>query len=221
VSGQPETGEPGNARRPRDAIVLIADVVSSRSDFAGSTAALERLARELDHMYADRRLAAFDYTQGDELQGLLQGTADPFMAVLPPALAEPPLRLRWGIARGEVEAGRGPATRRTGPAFLAARAAIREADRRRVGLVARTGRPRIDEILDDLAPLLPMLLEDLSRRQREIGRLILVERLRQADVAARLKVTRATVSVAHGRGRIGGIAGLERVLHRLFDGSLA
>ena len=201
-------------------IVLIADVVRSRASFATSTAALARLARELDQRYADVRLARFDYTQGDELQGLLAPGADPFEAVLRPALAEPPLRLRWGIARGPVEPGRGPATRRTGPAFVAAREAIRQAARRRVGLVARSGQPAVDELLDDLAPLLPMLLEDLSARQREIGRLILLEGMRQADVAARLNVTRATVSVAAGRGRLAGIAGLARALRRLFGGPI-
>jgi DNA-binding CsgD family transcriptional regulator len=206
-----------NAERV-DAIVLIADVVHSRADFAGSTAALERLARDLDTRYADHRLAVFDYTQGDELQGLLDTDANPFSALLTAALDEPPLLLRWGIARGAVEAGSGPATRRTGPAFLLAREAIRHAVRSRVGLVARTGLPQVDSILDDLTPLLPTLLEDLSPRQREIARLVLVEGLRQADVAARLNVSRATVSVAFGRGRIAGIAGLERALHKLFRG---
>jgi hypothetical protein len=44
--------------------------------------------------------------------------------------------------------------------------------------------------------------------------------MRQTDVAARLHVTRATVSVAAGRGRLAGIAGLTQALRRLFQGPL-
>ena len=197
-------------------IVLVADVVASRADYAGSSVALRALARELNGHYRDERLASFDYTQGDELQGVLTPTADPFAAVLLPALAARPLRMRWAIVRGSVVPGRGPATRRSGAAFVGARAAITEAARTRVGLLTRTGDGALDGLLADLCPLLPVLLEDLSVRQREIARLMLIDGLRQSEVAKQLALSRPTVSVAHARGRIDRIAGLVRALRALF-----
>lgn len=68
-------------------------------------------------------------------------------------------------------------------------------------LAIRTGDPRSDELLDSLAPLLAELLAGLTERQRTVARLLLVERLRQADVAQRLGIRRATVSVMAGRLR--------------------
>ena len=206
-----------NATTPAVGIVLIADVVGSRADYARSSTALGSLARDLNRHYEDERVARFDYTQGDELQGVLKASADPFAAVLLPALAERPLRMRWAIVRGSVAPGRGPATRRSGPAFVDARAAISAAARTRIGLVARTGDPTRDALLADLCPLLPALLDDLSVRQREIARLMLIDGLRQADVAQRLGLSRPTVSVAHARGRIDRIAGLVRALRSLFS----
>ena len=205
-----------NLKTPVVGIVLIADVIGSRADYARSSTALAALARELNRRYEDERVARFDYTQGDELQGVLDQSADPFSAVLLPALAERPLRMRWAIVRGSVAPGRGPATRRSGAAFVDARAAIIAAARTRVGLVARTGDAARDALLADLCPLLPALLEDLSVRQRQIARLMLVDGLRQADVAERLRLSRPTVSVAHARGRIDRIAGLLRALRALF-----
>ena len=56
---------------------------------------------------------------------------------------------------GDVEPGSGPATERTGPAFLVAREAIARARAHRDGLVALTGDPEADALLADLGPLLP------------------------------------------------------------------
>ncbi len=205
-----------NASTPAVGIVVIADVIGSRANYARSSTALAGLARDLNRHYEDERVARFDYTQGDELQGVLKASADPFSAVLLPALAEQPLRMRWAIVRGSVAPGRGPATRRSGAAFLEARAAISAAGRTRIGLVARTGDATRDALLADLCPLLPTLLDDLSVRQREIARLMLVDGLRQVEVAQRLGLSRPTVSVAHARGRIDRIAGLVRALRALF-----
>src|SRR5207249_2630795 len=78
-------------------------------------------------------------------------------------------------------------------------------------VAAMTGDPRTDELLDGTAPLLGELLEDLTRRQREIARLMLVEGLRQSEVADRLGGSRATVSVAAERAHIRSIGELARV----------
>jgi DNA-binding CsgD family transcriptional regulator len=193
------------------AIVLFGDVVRSRRDPEGSSAWLRTLCGALEVAYApEERVASFGFTQGDELQGLLVPTADPFRAVLLGALHEDARPMRWSIALGEVVPGSGPAIERAGPAFLRARDGLTAAKLHRDGLVARTGEPGADRLLGDLGPLLAELLAQLTPSQTRIARLMLLEDLRQADVADALGVSRATVSVAHARGHI-------RSIDRLLD----
>jgi RNA polymerase sigma factor (sigma-70 family) len=198
------------------AFVLFGDVVRSRDDSSGSTTWLRALTAELERAYprADR-LAPFAFTQGDELQGLLRITADPFEAVLRATLAEAAVPMRWVVAAGPVEPGRGPATQRTGPAFLAARELLEAARARRDRLLVTVGGEPADTLLAELAPLLADLLADLTDRQRAIARLMLVERLRQSEVAERLGVSRATISVMAERARIRRLDGLVAALRRI------
>jgi hypothetical protein len=198
-------------------IVLFGDVVHSRRDATGSTAWLRTLADELAETYpAGLRLAPFEFTQGDELQGLLAANADPVAAVLRGSLHPETRPMRWVVAAGEVDPGTGPATQRTGPAFLRARERVAEAATRRDGLLMSTGDDAADRLLDDLAPLLAALLGDLTERQRVIGRLILVEGLRRSEAAARLNVRRATISVAADRAHLRSIARLADALRTIF-----
>ena len=62
-------------------IVLFGDVVASRG-VPRSADWLRSLREELDAAYGDERLAPFEFTQGDELQGLLAPAADPFEAAV-------------------------------------------------------------------------------------------------------------------------------------------
>ena len=203
------------------AIVLFGDVVDSRLD-AGATAYLRSLRADLDAAYPrPDRLAAFGFTQGDELQGLLAVDADPFVAVARAALRPDARAMRWAIVVGAVEEGSGPATERTGPAFHAARDLLAEARTRREGLVVRTGDPAADALLDDIAPLGPTLLDDLTARQREVGRLILLDGLRRSEAAGRLQVSRATVSVIADRGRIRQLGQLMHGLLTIFRDGVA
>lgn len=196
--------------------MLFGDVVRSRTDAPAATAWLRELIAELERTYSpEERLATFAFTQGDELQGLLRPTADPFLAVLRGTLSDHAQPMRWAIVAGSIEPGRGPATERTGPAFLAARVLLDMARARREGLQVRVGEERADALLAGLAPLLADLLADLTDRQRSIARLMLVEGLRQSEVAERLGVSRATISVMAERARIRRIEELLGVLRRL------
>jgi RNA polymerase sigma factor (sigma-70 family) len=204
------------------AFVLFGDVVRSRVDAPAGTAWLRELITELETVYPrSARLAPFAFTQGDELQGLLRSEADPFEAVLRGTLNERALPMRWVIVAGAVEPGHGPATERTGPAFLAARTLLEQARARRDGLVVRVGDARADDLLAELAPLLADLLADLTERQRSIARLMLVDRLRQSEVAERVGVSRATISVMAERARIRRIEGLLAVLRRIVADGVA
>jgi hypothetical protein len=197
-------------------IVVFGDVVRSRRDAPASTAWLRALAAELGEAYppADR-LADFEFTQGDELQGLLAPGVDPLGIVLRAGLHPDALQMRWVVVAGEVDPGRGPATQRTGPAFLRARERMAEAGAQRVGLVVDSGDERTNALLDDIAPALAELLGDLTKRQRVVARLLLVDGLRRSEAAVALNVTRATVSVAAERAHVRSIGRLASVLSRM------
>ena len=196
------------------ALVLLGDVIGSRKDRAGSTAWLRVLVAELDDAYGDRRLAPFDFTQGDELQGLLVAEADPLVAVLHAALGQAARPIRWVCVRGAVDAGEGPATQRTGQAFLAAREAIAAARHGQERLVVRTGRSDVDELLAEMTPALADLLEGLTARQRAVARLALIDGLRQSEVAEKLGVRRATISVSFGRAKVQSVQRLAAAIRR-------
>lgn len=201
--------------------MLFGDVVRSRRDSSGSTAWLRTLVEELEIAYPpDERLANFEFTQGDEIQGLLATQSDPIVAIIRAALHPDRRPMRWVVVAGEIDPGRGPATQRTGAAFLQARELLANAASRRDGLLIATGDPATDRLLDDLAPLLAELLADLTPRQRAIGQLLLVEGLRRSEAAARLNVSRATVSVAADRAHLRSISRLAHALAALFSGGL-
>ena len=203
------------------AIVLFGDVVDSRMDPAAATAWLRTLCMELDMLYAEDRVAGFGFTLGDELQGLLTPSADPFRAVLHAGLHDGYRVMRWAVAAGPIEAGTGPATERSGQAFIAARQALGDARRHHDRLVVRTGDPRADDLLDDLAPLLVELLDGMSDKQRVVARLLVGEGLRQAEAADRLGVARATISVVARRARARSIGRLTRALRTIFAEGIA
>lgn len=202
------------------ATVLFGDVVDSRRD-AGASGFLRSLRDELEAAYGADRLAPAGFTQGDEVQVLLAPGADPFRAVVRAALRPDARGLRWAVVAGAVEPGPGPATERSGPAFHAAREAIERAKVRREGLVATTGDPGADALLAELGPLLPALLAELTPRQREVGRLLLVDGMRRAEAAERLHVSRATVSVIADRGRIRHLGRLASSLATIFRDGVA
>jgi DNA-binding NarL/FixJ family response regulator len=181
------------------------------------------LVADLDTAYpSSERLARFEFTQGDEIQGLLAPDADPLRAVLRAALHPERIEMRWVIVRGDVDPGRGPATQRSGAAFIAARERLVAAAARRERLAVVTGDATVDGLLDGITPLFVDLLAELTARQREIAWLLLVEGLRRADVAERLGVSRATISVAADRAHLrslGDVAGVIRTLFgRIPDG---
>jgi predicted DNA-binding protein (UPF0251 family) len=197
------------------ATVVFGDVVGSRDD-PGTPEFLRALRDDLEAAYGTQLLAPVGFTQGDELQVLLAPRSDPFQAVLRAALRADARGIRWAIVAGDVLAGSGPATERTGPAFLAARELLDRSRVRRLGLLATTGEPAADGLLDELGPVLAALLDELTDRQREVARLILVEDLRRADAAERLGVSRATVSVIAARARVRHVGALAGALARIF-----
>ena len=203
------------------ALVLFGDVVRSGRDRVEAAAWLRDLVATLDEAYGELRLAPFDFTQGDELQGLLTPDADPLVAVLRAALGPGARQVRWVCVWGGVDPGQGPATQRTGQAFLAAREAIEGARQARERLVILTGNPGADALLGGMAPALVDLLDGLTEHQRLVARLALLDGLRQAEVAERLGIRRATTSVAFGRARVNSIGRLSAAIRRTCEAASA
>jgi len=202
------------------ALVLFGDVIRSRRDSVAATAWLRTLTADLAEAYpASDVHAPFEFTQGDELQGLLVASADPMRAILRAALLPNRVAMRWVVVAGEVDPGSGPATQRSGPAFITARERLAVAAARRELLAAVSEDPAANRILDVLAPVLGELLSDLTRRQREIAWPILVEGLRRSEAAEQLRVSRATVSVAADRAHVRSIGELARLVHTLLTGT--
>jgi hypothetical protein len=175
----------------------------------------------LDDAFAEHRRARFGFTQGDELQGLLDIGGDPFALILHVSLDRDALPMRWAIAIGDVDPGRGPATERSGRAFIAAREALTEARRQRAAIALRTDHADTDEILAGTAPALMVLLAELTERQRLVARLLLLEGLKQADAADRLRIARPTVSVLAERAHVREIGGLAAALRTILAGATA
>lgn len=203
------------------AVVLFGDVVRSRERSRAAVAWLESLCRLLDALYGSERLAAFEFTQGDELQGLLRPAADPFRAVLEAALRphdgpDGVPAMRWAVVHGQVDRGRGPATRRTGDAFVLARQTIEQADHQDDGLLCRTGDAWSDALLERTAPVLSGMIGAMTDRQRLIARLALIDGLRQADVADRLGIARPTVSVAWARADVRSVGRLAEAVRSIW-----
>jgi predicted DNA-binding protein (UPF0251 family) len=123
--------------------------------------------------------------------------------------------MRWVAFRGFVDPGEGPATQRSGTAFIAARKAIAEAHSGHQRLVVVTGQPEVDALLADLTPVLADLLVALTPRQREVVRLALVDGLRQSGVADKLGIRRATVSVLFARARVQSIGHLVSAIRKV------
>jgi hypothetical protein len=205
----------------RRGIVLFGGVVGPGKVPAESAAWLRDLVADLDTAYGDERLAPFGFTQGEELAGLLAPSADPLIAVLRAALDPAAFEMRWVCVGGEVDPGEGPATQRTGGAFPAARAAVEEARAGHDRLLIRTGRADADELLDGMAPALMHLLEGLTKRQRAVARLALIEGLRQSEVAERLGVRRATISVSFGRSDVAAIGRLVTAMRSVYSAAVA
>jgi DNA-binding NarL/FixJ family response regulator len=75
----------------------------------------------------------------------------------------------------------------------------------------------VDELLADMTPALVDLLEGLTARQRAVARLALIEGLRQSEVAERLGVRRATISVSFGRAKVLTVARLIVAIRRVYS----
>ena len=182
-------------------LALCADVADLRSRPERADAFLARLPAVLGAAAGRGLLRPFAAVRGGEIEGALSPSSDPFRPIVAAALEPGSPALRWAVVADERESAK---TRAAAELTL-----LRARGER---MVVITGDPGADALLADLAPLLGALVADMTPRQRDIARRILVEGRRQAAVAAELGVSRATISVAVARGRL---RDLDRAIHGL------
>ena len=187
---------------PATGVVLFGDVSARATARTRDDRLAEPLCRTLDRHYAARAAGILRVHPGRRDPGAAgHRDADPFEAVLVSTLARTrgSRRACRGCAGwrslGAIDPGRGPATHRTGEAFLRARALLEPARADRDGLLCRTGDPDADAYLAGTSPVLAAIIERMTDRQRQVARLALVDGLRQSEIAERLDVARPTVSV--------------------------
>jgi len=189
---------------------MCADVVGSRRAPERTAAFLDRLPSVLAAVVGPGLVRPFVAIRGDEVEGLIAPDTDPFRPIVAAALEPEGQPLRWAVVAGD---------RSTAPARAAAEIARLKA--RSEQLVVITGDTLADRLLLDLVPVVGALVDDMTPHQREIARRILVEGRRQAEVAAELRVSRATISVAVGRGRLRDLERAMRGLHGLLLAGMA
>jgi len=179
--------------------LLIGEAVETRKARPEPGSWLAPLARELGQLPGERAILPFEDVGGCVLGALASGS-DPLRPVLEAALAETRRPMRWAIVLASLEVPADAA--RSEPALVRARSALALARSGRERLLIQTGEAESDALLAAMAPALVELLDGLTPRQRTVARLALLEGLRQVDVADRLGVRRATVSVSFARARI-------------------
>jgi hypothetical protein len=160
--------------------------------------ALEAAAEELDRRYSDSLAARLTLTSGDEIQALLSRCAPALDLVLDLIDRLHPLRLRFGVGRGELTTPlRETTASLSGPAFYGAREAIRSA--RGAGRhVVLSGFGERNETLEVLADTAAAIAVGWTPVQRETVRAYLRHGSHRAAADA-LGKARSTVTRNLGR----------------------
>ena len=149
------------------ATVIDGDVIGSRN-IADSTIRLDSLCRELNRRLAAQIEAEFKRTKGDEIQGLLQLTADPLKAYLAYALRANRLPMRWVLVSGLVNKPSGPATDGDGDAYIRASSLLERMRSSGELLRFETGQTALDRRLAVFAPWIGAWIANLTNQQRAV-----------------------------------------------------
>ena len=198
------------------ATVLFGDVVDSRAD-PGASAFLRALRDELEAAYGEPPARARRVHPGRRAPAPARARRRPVRRG--PARRAPPGGPRAPLGGGR---RRGAAGVRAGDRAHGARlhrgaraARAREDAARGPARRDRRSRPRTPCCWTS-GRCSPRCSRELTDRQREVARLLLVDGLRRAEAAERLGVSRATVSVIAARGRVRHLAALASPLARTF-----
>ena len=204
-------------------MVLFGDVVHSRRCRRRlPPPGLSSCRLGLDDRYRDERLAEFEFTQGDEIQGLLAPRPTRSPPCCTPRSNATPARRRAADALGRSRPAawiRATARRRVEPA-------TRSSGSTGIRVPSEPGRMAfaVEPVMrtqthcsTDWRRCSHRIIDAMTDRQREVARLALVEGLRQSEIADRLGVARATVSVSWARGGVRNLGRLVRAIRAIWS----
>lgn len=206
-------------------VALIGDIRGSRNieDRQEAQQEFKRVVDSLNGQIPNNSTASqFTVTTGDEFQGLLTDATDAVEAAVSVSDRLHPVRLRFGIGRGELDTEVNPnqAIGMDGPCFHRAREAINSA--RKDGAWLRVGgwSNDIDGRINSMFDLVQCVREDWTERQAQFA-LALKKEGAQNRVAERFGVSKSTVSESLSAGHAQEVRNAERSLAALLQDTLS
>lgn len=205
-------------------VALIGDIRGSREldDRQQAQQEFEAVVDSLnDHIPEDAIASRFTVTTGDEFQGLLTDATAAVEAAVSASDQFHPLRLRFGVGRGELDTEVNPdqAIGMDGPCFHRAREAIDSARADEAWLRVGGWPDGLDAHANAMFDLLQCVREDWTERQVEFARALQEEGV-QTRVAERYDVSKSTVSESLSAGHVQEVRGAERSLAALLEDAL-
>jgi len=202
-----------------DYCVVIGDISKSRE--LGDRAAIQRRFKaaieEINQRFTDFIVSRFLVTIGDEFQGVLNDVANSYDVIVAMRELLYPVQFVFGVGVGTITTEIAPeAIGMDGPAFHNARAALEEGKEEGYEVRYRG----LGEPFDYLINAMLVLIEALKRRWTERQfKVISIYRQTgsQAEVARRLKVSRAAISQTLAAAGWDAVAVGEDALRRLLS----
>lgn len=206
-------------------VALIGDIRGSR-ELKDRQEAQQKFKGVIDSLNDDipndSIVSQFTVTTGDEFQGLLTDATDAIEAAVSTSDRSHPLRLRFGIGRGELDTEINPnqAIGMDGPCFHRAREAINSA--RKDGAWLRVGgwSDELDGRINSMFDLVQCVREDWTERQAQFA-LALKEEGAQNHVAERFDVSKSTVSQSLNAGHVHEVRNAEHSIAALLQNTFS
>lgn len=206
-------------------VALIGDIRGSREleDRQDVQQEFKAVVDSLNEHVSDDAIASrFTVTTGDEFQGLLTDATAAVEAAVSASDRLHPVRLRFGIGRGELDTEINPnqAIGMDGPCFHRAREAIGSARDDDAWLRVGGWSNALDEHVNAMFDLVQCVREDWTERQAQFA-LALMEEGAQKRVAERYDVTKSTVSESLSAGHVREVRDAEHALAAVLQDALS
>lgn len=206
-------------------VALIGDIRGSREldDRQETQQEFKRVVDALNDHIPDRSIASpFTVTTGDEFQVLLTDAAPAVDAAVSASDRFHPVRLRFGLGRGELDTDVNPTQSigMDGPCFHRARRAINAAREDGAWLRVAGWSSDFERQIDAMFDLVQCVREDWTDRQAQFA-MALEEESTQKRVAERYNVAKSTVSESLNAGHVHEVRNAEHSLGELLQDAVA
>lgn len=206
-------------------VALIGDIRGSRKleDRNEVQTEFKQVISSLNEQIPTESIASqFTVTTGDEFQVLLTDATDAVEAAVSASDRLHPVRLRFGIGRGELETEVNPdqAIGMDGPCFHRAREAINSAEKDAAWLRVAGWSNDLDRHINSMSDLVQCVREDWTDRQAQFA-VALEDEGTQKRVADRYDVSKSTVSESLSAGHVQEVRAAETTLAELLQANLS